>query len=205
MNFKNMLLEEMEQLKKSNEFVKTKIAKFYNDPSLNEKERKKKNRESRFLGKFIESYNKKITITKSQESPDFEILLDGKTFGIEIKELEFNDKRRKGVLDKMFTEINKELKIPSNEFQGTYKITFRDPSLQFPNDIKQKVKEEILTLIKTNATEYNGEFIENIRKTRTNSGTVDVYESALGICPILSKETIIGNIEMKETKFQKYR
>lgn len=145
--------------------------------SSNEINQKKK--ELIDLGKFISCYDKEINIVDTLiEAPDFLIVYKNKTIGIELTDLVLNEseKRKEGLLRKLFNQVEIELRKVPGDLNGIYAIDFIS-DISFSPGNKKAVKEEIMDLICGGRATGD---LTRIRKTFHND--IHIYHSEASGC-----------------------
>lgn len=154
------------------------------------------------LGKFIYCFNQDINVIDALcESPDFLISFGNKNIGIELTDLVIRDseKQKEGLLKKLFTQIEIELRTESIDFNGIYRVDFiKDISLNQKN--QNEIKSEILNLIRLNIN--SGELVKEIRKTYHTD--ISIYHSEASVVGSLDRITVENKITKKEAKISNY-
>ncbi len=168
--------------------------------SSNEISQKKK--ELIDLGKFILYFDQDVNIVDALcESPDFLISQDNKNIGIELTDLIIreNEKQKEGLLKKLFTQIEIELRTESGEYNGIYRVNFID-NISFNQRNQNEIKSEIINLIKGKIN--SGNLIKKIRKKFHTD--IYFYHSEASVVGALDRITVENKIKKKENKLTTY-
>jgi len=168
--------------------------------SSNEIRQKKK--ELIDLGKFISCFNKDINIINALcESPDFIISIDNKNIGIELTDLVIRDKekQKEGLLKKLFSQIENELKSELPDLKGIYRVNLID-RITFTQNNQQEIKSEIKKIIQGEI--ISGNLVTEIRKTFHND--IHIYHSEASVVGSLDRTTLEEKIKKKEEKITNY-
>jgi hypothetical protein len=154
------------------------------------------------LGKFLKIFDKTIILKEAiRESPDFIISTNNKTIGIELRDIytDIEERKTEGTLDKMFREIENELKDREPDKKGVYKIQFKE-NISFRTQ-KRAIKNEIIHSIRTSETPQK--YVKNIDIDPGN--ILHLYTSEASSLGPLNKEVVLDAIAKKEAKLSIYK
>ena len=136
--------------------------------SLSEIDKQKNKKELIDLGKFIRLYDKGITISEAiRESPDFIIKRKNSEIGIELRDIytDLEAKKTEGTVEKIFREIELELKDTSESISGVYKVHFKE-EISFRSQ-QREIKDEIIGFIKSKIEPHS--YIKSIDKDQISN------------------------------------
>lgn len=214
-NFSNNNMKDLQAfLKQKNEVLKARnkavmdiIQPWYQiaeDNSSSEIEKKQKQKELVDLGCFIHTYNNSTQITNGLcEKPDFEVVLDGKKIGVELRDLirDHQAKRNEGTFDSFFREIEKELTAESPDLKGIFRVKFTKDLTVFNRKIKSELKPIIIEAILKEKQPVSN-YIESIQK-KPHTG-IHLYTSEASMIGNLERKTIETAVYEKSKRLKVY-
>lgn len=172
--------------------------------SISENERKQKQKELIDLGCFIHAFNNSIQITNGlREKPDFEVKLNGKKIGVELRDIIRDDeaRRKEGTFDSFFRDIANELSGMSKDLNGIYHVKFSKELTNFNLKVKAELKAVIIDAIVNNEPPA-AHLIRSIRKTPHSE--VYLYTSEASMIGNLKRETIEVAVYEKSERLKAY-
>lgn len=163
--------------------------------------RRQKKTELIDLGKFICCFNTGISILEAFcESPDFLVSFNNHNIGIEHTSLIIRDdeKEREGILNKIFRQIEVELRKEPKDYKGLYNIRLVE-DIAFSNENQLAIKAEITGLIKGTIDSPN--LIKIRRMPHTD---IHISHSKASVVGSLGRAVIEEKIKKKEGKIAQY-
>ncbi len=204
-DFKSFIKKQTEEINSEREFIRSKIDVWLERirSELNStNEIKQKTKELIDLGKFISCFDRKIEISDALcESPDFIVSIGNKKIGIELADIVIrqDEKQREGLLKKIFSQLEIELKKEPNKYNGIYRVDFVE-KIKFDSNDQATIRTELLDLIKNSRD--SGTIVKDVRKS-PHTG-VSIYHSKASIVGSLGRTVIDKTIKKKELKIPKY-
>ncbi len=154
------------------------------------------------LAKFAFCYDREIKIQNALcESPDFAISLRDELIGIELTDMVIIDseKQKEGILNKLFTQVTKELKAFGDKYNGLYAFDFIT-EINLNREGISIIKSEIINIVQGNISSSN--IVTYFHKLAHNDAYI--YQAQASMIGPLYRNQIENLIKKKEGKIVNY-